>query len=233
MSCGWAPASANETSAPRSAAVAARARVSPGTRTGPRECLGDERLLVGANLTRFPTARIQIRLRRPSPIASAICEVPGLELPRQVGPRRLVRRDRADHVPATDERRHLLEQRRAARAGRRCRSARTPCDRSMRRSRRPIRQAHGHLRDRLGAVDHDHRAGVVGAPGDLGHRVDRAEHVRDVHDRDQPRAPREQRSSASRSSRPSSTTRHVRELGLRAPGTAAATGRCSSGAPSR
>jgi hypothetical protein len=38
----------------------------------------------------------------------------GLELPRELGPRRLVGRHRADHVTTADERRHLFEQRPAA-----------------------------------------------------------------------------------------------------------------------
>ena len=59
---------------------------------------------------------------------------------------------------------------------------------------------------RLGSVDEHHRAGVMGAPDDLGDRVDRAEHVRDVRDREQLRPRSSSASSASRSSWPSSST---------------------------
>ena len=48
------------------------------------------------------------------------------------------------------------------------------------------------LRRRLGAVDEEERAGVVGEAGDLGDRVIGAEHVGDVRDGDQLRAALEQ-----------------------------------------
>ena len=116
-----------------------------------------------------------------------------LELPREVGPRRLVGGDGADHVPTADERRHLLEQR-------------AP---SMQHAdpRRPVGlvaspgvevdielgELDRKLRDRLRPVDEHDRAGVVRAPRDRRHRVDRAEHVRDVDERDELRPAREQR----------------------------------------
>ena len=45
-----------------------------------------------------------------------------------------------------------------------------------------------HVRDALGGVEDDDRADVVGAGGDIGDRVDRAERVADVGQGDEPRA---------------------------------------------
>ena len=53
-------------------------------------------------------------------------------------------------------------------------------------------QVDGQLRDRLRAVDHNHRAGLVRARRDLLHWVDRPEHVRDVNHRQQLRLPSQQ-----------------------------------------
>ena len=89
-----------------------------------------------------------------------------LELPRQVGPGRLVGRDGPDHVAAADERRHLLEQLAAAvqhaDPGRPVGLVPGPgvevgVDRA---------QIDGDLRHRLAAVDQRHRAGVVRAGDD-------------------------------------------------------------------
>ena len=158
---------------------------------------------------------------------------PGLELPRQVGPRRLVRRDGADHVPAADERRHLLEQRAAAvedadpgRAVGLVAGPRVEVDVEL-------AQIDRHLRHRLGPVDEHDRAGRVRAPRDLGDRVDRADHVRDVNDRDQLRAAGEQLVERVEVELAVVEHRARRRARPRGPGRGAATGRCSSGAPSR
>ncbi len=110
---------------------------------------------------------------------------PGFELPRQVGPGRLVGRDGPNHVTAADERRHPLEQLAAAvqhadpgravglvtRPGVEIRIDRAELDL--------------HLRNRLRSVDEQYRTGRVRPTRDLRDPVDRSEHVRDVYDADQ------------------------------------------------
>jgi hypothetical protein len=131
--------------------------------------------------------------RSPEPDRFGDLRRSGLELPRQVGPRGFVRGDGADHVPATDERRHLLEQRAPAvedaDPGRTVGLVPRPgvevgIDRA---------QVDRQLRHRLGAVDQHHRTGLVSALGDRRHGVDRPEHVRYVDERHQLRPARQQR----------------------------------------
>lgn len=106
----------------------------------------------------------------------------GLELPREIGPRGRVRANGADHVTATDERRHLLEQRAAPVED-------TDAGRPVRLMARPRvevgidhPQVDGNLGNRLGPVDEDRRAGGVRAAHDVRHRIDGADDVRDVNE---------------------------------------------------
>jgi hypothetical protein len=130
---------------------------------------------VGAHL--IEPERAQPVDRGPEPDRLGDLRGPRLKLPRQVGPRRLVGGDRANHVSAADERRHLLEQLAApvqhANPGRPVSLVAGPrvevgVDRAQ------VDRERG---NRLGAVDDEHRTGGMGTPGDLGDRVDRAEHV--------------------------------------------------------
>jgi len=101
----------------------------------------------------------------------------GLKLPRQLGPGRLVGGNRADHVTATDERRHLLEQRPAAvehadTGGTVGLVAGPGVEVGIDRA-----QVDRDLRDRLGAIDHDDGSRLVRPSHDLLDGVDRAQHV--------------------------------------------------------
>ena len=98
----------------------------------------------------------------------------------------------ADHVAAAHERRHRVEDRLAApqdaRAGRGehlvpAEHVEVAADR---------RHVDRDVRHRLGAVDEDQRAGLVGLAGHLLDRVDRAQRVRHVGERDQLRLELEQ-----------------------------------------
>jgi hypothetical protein len=145
---------------------------------------------VGADL--LDPERLDPVDRRPQPDRLGDLRGAGLELPRQVGPRRLVRRDGANHVPAADERRHLLEQltppvEHADPGWAVCLMPGPGVEVDVER-----RQLHRQLRDRLRPVDDHDRPGRVGAARDLGDRIDRSQHVRDVDDADQLRPALEQ-----------------------------------------
>jgi hypothetical protein len=72
------------------------------------------------------------------------------------------------------------------------------------------------VRRGLGAVDQHDRAGRVRAGGDVGDRVDRAEHVGDMGDGEQLRPAREQRVELRLDQQAVVVDRHVSELGPRA-----------------
>jgi hypothetical protein len=137
-----------------------------------------------------------------------------LELPGQIGPRRLVGGDRPDHVPATDERRHLLEQRAAAMqhadAGGPVGLVPGPgvevCVDRL--------QVDRHLRDRLSAVDDDNGTGGMRPPDHLGNRIDRPDHVRNVDQRNQLWLASEQDIERIEVEVAVIEHRHVRDLGL-------------------
>ena len=109
---------------------------------------------------------------------------PRLELPRQLGPRGSGGGDVGDHLAAAQEGLHALQdvdpadehadpgraEHLVAGEGVEVGAERRHVDR--------------HVRDGLGAVDQAEGAGVVRHPGDVGHRVDRAEHVARVGHRD-------------------------------------------------
>ncbi len=134
-SCGCAPSSANDTSAPRSEAFdRAVERRAPGT-SASRASASATSACSCARICSIPISAIQ-STADPKPDRLGDLRRAGLELPRQVGPRRLGVADHLDHVAAADERRHLARAAPAARAGRRSRSDRTPCGPSRRRSRR-------------------------------------------------------------------------------------------------
>jgi len=148
--------------------------------------VGDERLLVLAHLL-HPDA-LQELDGAAEPDALGHSRGPGLELRRQGAPARpVLQRDRGDHVPAAEKRRHRLEQLATpvqdADAGRavglvarprvEVRVDRADVDRELR---------HG-----LRSVDDDDRARGVRTADDLVQRVDRAQdvgHVRDRNDLD-------------------------------------------------
>ena len=108
----------------------------------------------------------------------------GLELVGQLVPGRALALDARDHVPAAQERRHLLQQLPAAveqaDGGAERLVAGPGVEVGVDRA-----QVDGHLGHGLRAVDQADRAGRPGAPHDLGHRVDRAQdvgHVRHRHE---------------------------------------------------
>ena len=115
-----------------------------------------------------------------------------LEARGRLGELGLVVADAGDHVPAAEERRHRLEQLAAAvqhaDAGRPVGLVTGPGVEVGAERGDVDRQ----VRDGLRAVDQHERAGGVRELGDLGDRVDRAEHVGDVADREQLRPAREQ-----------------------------------------
>ena len=232
MSCGCAPSSANETSAPRSAAAGGPCTTRPGTSDARRSSASPVTASSWARTCSIPSARSQ-STAAPSPIASAIWEVPASNFHGRSVHVDSLAADRADHVTTADERRHLLEQRAAAvqhaDPGRAVGLVSGPgvevgVDRA---------QVDRHLRDRLGAVDQHDGAHRVRPAHDLGDRVDRAEHVRHVDDGHELGPAGQQLVERVEVELPVLEHGDVGKLGLRGPGRAAATGRCSSGAPSR
>ncbi len=109
----------------------------------------------------------------------------GLELPRQLVPRRPRQLDGADHLAAAEERRHGLEQRPPAPERT---NARGP-EHLVRRTGEEVdperRDVDRHVRGALRRVENHRGAVGVRDARDLGHRIHGAEHVRDVHERDQ------------------------------------------------
>ena len=161
----------------------------------------------------MPIARIQ-STAAPSPIASAICEVPASNFHGRSVQVDSLARDGADHVAAADERRHLLEQLAPAvqhpDPGRPVGLVPGPgVEVDV-----ELAEIHRHLRHRLGAVDEHQRARRVRAARDLRDRVDRPEHVRDVDHADQLRLALEQRVERVEVELAVVQHRHVRELGL-------------------
>ncbi len=104
----------------------------------------------------------------------------GLELGRQVARLEAVQQHAADHAPAAQERRHRLQQLPLA------------VEHADARGPQHLVPAEGQeiavqglhvgllVRHALGPVDQHHGPGLVGAADDLGHRVDRAQHVGDA-----------------------------------------------------
>ncbi len=152
--------------------------------------------------------------RDPEPDRLGDLRGPGLELPWQVGPGRLVGRHRADHVAAADERWHVLQELmpavQHADPGRPVGLVAGPrVEIDIERA-----QVHRHLRHRLGAVDEHDGAGCMGPSRDLRHRVDRAEHVRDVHEPHERRPALQQHVQSLQVELAVAEHRHVGELGL-------------------
>ena len=107
--------------------------------------LGEPLERVGRDLAAVLAHRVHARLGQPVDRGAEADRLghrhrAGLELGRRLGPGGLEVADAGDHVPAAEERRHLLAAARGGRAGRRCRSGRRPCGRSRRRSRRRARR---------------------------------------------------------------------------------------------
>ena len=151
--------------------------------------------------------------RRPQSDRLGDLRCPGLELPRQVGPRRFIGSDGADHVTAADERRHLLQQHPApvkhADPGRAVGLVAGPrVEVSV-----ELAQVDRQLWHRLGAVDQHDRTGVMGAPGDLGDRVDRPDDVGHVNHSHELWTARQQRVVCIEVELPIGEHRHVREFG--------------------
>ena len=109
----------------------------------------------------------------------------GLELVRDAGVRRPLHRDGLDHLAAAEERRQLRRAR-----SRRPQSTPMPVGPTTlwpvkaRKSAPDGDHVDRQLRRGLRGVDHDDGADLVGPAGDLGDRVDRAEHVGDPGQRD-------------------------------------------------
>ncbi len=101
----------------------------------------------------------------------------GLELVRQLVPRRRPRNHRGDHVAAGEERRHLLQQLACGRAARRPRSARAPCGRSRRRGPRPAPPVTGMWGTAWAPSTSDTAPAARMRAVHLRDGVDRAEHV--------------------------------------------------------
>ena len=121
-------------------------------------------------------------------MASTIAWVPGLELPRHVVGAEAVEADVADHLAATEERRHRLEQ--LVAGPQRADAARSE---ELVRGERdevgvPCLHVGAHVGHVLAGVDEDERVVRVGGVGERADLVDRAEHVRHRADREQLRA---------------------------------------------
>ena len=186
-SCGWiwsppGVCRVNEIAPPRSTAVLGPRIVRPGHGAQPVQRVRGDQVLVrrdllhpeGGEVARGRGQADGLRDRRR----------PGLEAVRRRRERRPGHPDDLDHLAPAEERRQRGEQVVAAPehadAGR--------PDHLVPGEDQQVGpegvHVDGHLRDRLRGVDHDRRAVRVRRRGDLGDRVDGAEHVGDVDDRD-------------------------------------------------
>ena len=111
-----------------------------------------------------------------------------LELPRHLVPLRGLEGHAGDHAAAGQERGHRVEQVAAAPERTDPRRAEHLVTGERREVDAQRRDVDRHVRDALCGVEDDDRADVVGARGDVGDRVDRAERVADVGQGDEPRA---------------------------------------------